>query len=86
MAKSSGPTEAQQRRIREKLANGTLPRELLGGMVPVPPTGEVPMMTGRPRVAPCDACDEVGITRPIGGQLWHDACFIFWEAETAHET
>jgi hypothetical protein len=39
-------------------------------------------MTGRLRVAPCDACDEVGMTRPIGGLLWHEACFIFWQAET----
>jgi hypothetical protein len=41
------------------------------------------MMTGPPRVAPCDACDEVGMTRPIGGLLWHDGCFIFWQLETA---
>jgi hypothetical protein len=82
---ASGPTETQQRRIREKLADGTLPRELLGGVSPVPPAGELPLMTGRPRVAPCEACDEVGMTRPIGGLLWHDACFIFWQAATARE-
>jgi hypothetical protein len=83
MREASGPTEAQQRRIREKLADRTLPRELLGGVFPVPAAGEVPIMTGRPRVAPCEACAEVGMTRPIGGQLRHEACFIFWQAETA---
>jgi hypothetical protein len=53
------PDEAQKTRIREKLANGTLPREL-GGASPVPSAGEAPMLTGPPRVAPYDACDEVG--------------------------
>jgi hypothetical protein len=82
MATLGGPTEAQKKWIREKLATGRLPREL-GGAAPVPPAGKVPMMTGPPRVAPCDACDEVGMTRPIGGLLWHDGCFIFWQLETA---
>ena len=52
LREESGPTDAQQRRIREKLVDGTLPRELLGRMFPVPPAGEVPIMTGRPRVPP----------------------------------
>jgi hypothetical protein len=76
MPRQEGSTEAQKRRIREKLADGTLPREL-GAAAPVAPAGQVPMMIGRPRVAPCDACDQVGMTRPIGGRLWHDGCFIF---------
>ena len=83
MAKLRGPTETQQKRIREKLADGSLPRDL-GAVAPVAPAGAVPMMTGTPRVAPCDACDQVGMIRPIAGRLWHEACFIFWQTVTAH--
>jgi hypothetical protein len=82
MPRQDASTEAEKRRIREKLADGTLPREL-GAPAPVAPAGQVLMMTGRPRVAPCDACDQVGMTRPIGGRLGHERCFIFWQAEIA---
>jgi len=82
MPKVTPPTEAQQRRIREKLATGQLPQVLAAARL-VPPAEPVPWMTGRLRVAPCDACDEVGMTRPIGGLLWHEACFIFWQATVA---
>jgi hypothetical protein len=40
MAKPDEPTEAQKARIREKLANGTLPREIKGVSA-----GHVPRMT-----------------------------------------
>ena len=44
------------------------------------------MMTGTPRVAHCDACDQVGMVEQIAGRLWHEACFTFWQTETARET
>jgi hypothetical protein len=82
MAKLDSPTEAQQKWIREKLATGRLPRTL-AAVSPVPSAVDIPIMTGRLRVAPCDACDQVDQVRPIGGLLWHDACFRFGQAEAA---
>ncbi len=75
MASIEPPTDRQKVRIREKLADGTLPWTVLAA--------EVTLIPGRARVAPCDACDEIGMTRPIAGQLWHEGCFRFWRAETS---
>jgi hypothetical protein len=67
MAKPDEPTEAQKRRIREKLASGTLPRGDIGGFSSVPPGETIPLLNQPSRVAPCDAYDEVGSTRLFGG-------------------
>ena len=83
-ARPTAATAGQQRRIREKLADGILPRAL-GAKVPILSGGPSSRMAGRPRVAPCDACDEVGMTRPIAGLLWHEGCYLFWQAETERE-
>jgi hypothetical protein len=82
--KRASATAVQQQRIREQLAAGTLPRVLPTGAT-IPPAGPAWRMAGRPRVAPCDACDEVGVTRPIAGFLWHEGCYLFWQAETMGE-
>jgi hypothetical protein len=76
MVTPSGPTEAQQEAdSREAFQRDPAPGSRR--RFPRSPAGEVPMMNGPTRLAPCDACDEVGYTRPIGGLLWHDGCFIF---------
>jgi hypothetical protein len=83
-ARPTTATAGQQRRIREKLADGILPRAL-GARVPILGGGPSSGMAGRPRVAPCDACDEVGMTRPIAGLLWHEGCYVFWRVQTERE-
>jgi hypothetical protein len=79
--KKAEPTERQKNRIRQKLADGTLPR-VLPGVTIDPAPGHVPLMTASPREEHCDACDEPGTVRPIGGLRWQDTCFTFWVAVT----
>ena len=83
MATPDPLTDAQKTRIRAKLATGALPRTL-EVVSPIESAHEVPIIPGwSSRIAPCEACDEVGSTRLIGHLFWHEACFLFWRAETA---
>jgi hypothetical protein len=80
-----------RKRVRERLANRTLPRELPGGVAPLtadqPLSSPQPVIFGSPSPDPCVVCDEPGtqlrydLPTGTGSLAFHHRCRQIWEEE-----